>query len=192
MFAIVGLGNPGSKYEQTRHNAGFWVIERLSRQHSISSWKSKFDSEFATGEIAGQKVLLAMPQTYMNESGAGVAPLCKFYNIDPSHLIVVHDELDLGPGCLRVKLGGSSGGHNGVEDIASRIGSKNFFRVRVGIGRPPGERRGGVSSWVLSKADSSEQTLIDEAVVSASEAIECLILEGIEKTQRKFNTNKQQ
>lgn len=135
MFLFAGLGNPGAKYASNRHNVGFMAVDVIVRRHSFSGWRKKFQSEMAEGTIAGEKVMVLKPQTYMNESGRAVAEAVRFHNIDLSKVYVFYDELDLDPGKVRVKLGGGAAGHNGIRSIAAHLGP-DFKRVRLGIGHP--------------------------------------------------------
>jgi len=157
---IIGLGNPGSDYAQTRHNAGFWLCERLAAQLGAPL---KRESRFQA--IAGRtsdQVWLLMPQTFMNCSGQSVAALARFHRIEPNEMLVLHDELDLSPGTLKLKFGGSSGGHNGLKDITAQMGTQDYWRLRIGIGHP-GDRN-QVVDYVLKKPRTAEQELIDQSL----------------------------
>ncbi len=157
---IVGLGNPGAEYVDTRHNAGFWLCERLA---VMLCAELKRESRFHG--IAGrtrEQVWMLMPQTYMNHSGQAVAALARFYRIPPADILVLHDELDLPPGTLRLKFGGGLGGHNGLKDVAAHLGTQDFWRLRIGVGHP-GDRN-QVVDYVLKKPRSEERTLIEEAL----------------------------
>jgi peptidyl-tRNA hydrolase, PTH1 family len=164
---IVGLGNPGSQYEQTRHNAGFWFVEALARQHGASfKNESKFHGEACKLSIAGEDVWLLKPMTFMNRSGQGIAALARFYKIDTANILVAHDELDLPPGDIRLKQGGGHGGHNGLRDTIEKLGNnRDFQRLRIGIGHPGHASQ--VTGYVLGKAQADEQQLMDEAIDSA-------------------------
>lgn len=160
---IVGLGNPGSQYEQTRHNAGYWLLDALASTYSgVFKPESKFAAEVGRVSINNAQVYLCRSAKFMNESGQSVAPLMNFYKIAPEQCLVLHDELDLLPGHARLKQGGGHGGHNGLRDIAARTGSKDFWRVRIGIGHPG--HKNAVSGYVLKRAPADEQRLIDEAI----------------------------
>lgn len=163
---IVGLGNPGPEYERTRHNAGFWLLDELCWRHK-GSWRTdgKFHGDVARVEIEGQDVWLLKPMTYMNLSGQAVLALAHFYKILPDQILVVHDELDLPPGAARFKQGGGHGGHNGLKDIAARLSSPAFWRLRLGIGHP-GDRN-EVANFVLKKPRAEEQQALDEAIEQA-------------------------
>lgn len=173
---IVGLGNPGREYESTRHNAGFWWVDELARIHKLS-FKSeiKFHGLTARGQLHGHEMLLLKPQTFMNVSGRAVSALAQFYKIEPAQILVVHDELDLPPGAARLKLGGGHGGHNGLKDIIAHLGTKDFWRLRLGIGHP-GERT-EVVNYVLNDPRREERELIDEAVQKSQDVVH-LVIEG--------------
>lgn len=173
---IVGLGNPGQKYESTRHNAGFWWLDEFARQHGASFRpEGKFHGLMARERLHGQEVFLLKPSTFMNESGRAVAALAQFYRIAPGEILVVHDELDLPPGSAKLKLGGGHGGHNGLKDIIAHLGTKDFWRLRLGIGHP-GERA-EVVNYVLKEPRREERELIDEAMQKA-QSIAHLVIEG--------------
>jgi len=163
---IVGLGNPGPKYEQTRHNVGFVFVDELARSKGASfKPDNKFHGEVCKLSLGGNDVWLLKPNTFMNLSGKSVAALARFYKIAPETILVVHDELDIPPGQLRLKQGGGHGGHNGLRDIVAQLGSKDFLRLRIGIGHP-GQSR-DVSNYVLGKAPRDEQIEIDNAIDEA-------------------------
>jgi len=157
---IVGLGNPGKKYDRTRHNAGFWWVDAIAARKR-AQWRkeSKFSGLMTIVEEGGHLFRLLKPDTYMNESGRSVAALQRFFHIDPQCLLVVHDELDLPPGTVKMKKGGGTGGHNGLEDIVDHLGTKDFWRLRVGIGHPG--HKDLVADYVLHEARREEQELID-------------------------------
>ncbi|MDX1693284.1 MAG: aminoacyl-tRNA hydrolase [Ketobacteraceae bacterium] len=164
---IVGLGNPGQQYEDTRHNAGAWFVERLAhRLNTPLTADSKYHGLTGRTTIDGRDVRLLIPQTFMNLSGQSVGPLANFFKIPTENILVAHDELDLDPGVIRLKQGGGHGGHNGLRDIIARLGNnKNFARLRIGIGHPGDARQ--VSGFVLSKAPQKEKDLIDQAIDEA-------------------------
>jgi PTH1 family peptidyl-tRNA hydrolase len=171
---IVGLGNPGREYEDTRHNAGFWFVDRIcSRFRGSFRPEGKFKGELAKVNIAGDSVWLLKPDTYMNLSGDSVAAVTRFYKIPVESILVAHDELDLNPGAVRLKKGGGHGGHNGLRDTISKLGSKEFMRLRIGIGHPGNAKQ--VSSFVLKKAPSSEQNLIEDAIEQALAQVEDMV-----------------
>ncbi|MEO6975896.1 MAG: aminoacyl-tRNA hydrolase [Gallionella sp.] len=173
---IVGLGNPGREYETTRHNAGFLWVDELAREQKLNfKSEAKFHGLTARGQLHEHEVLLLKPQTFMNVSGRSVVALALFYKILPNQILVVHDELDLPPGSAKLKLGGGHGGHNGLKDIIAQLGSKDFWRLRVGIGHP-GDRA-EVMNYVLKAPRKEEQILIDEAMQRA-QGVAQLIIEG--------------
>ena len=167
---IVGLGNPGSKHEADRHNAGFWFIDRLAAQHKqFLQTEKRFNGRVAKIQIEGQDIFLLEPDTFMNLSGESVGPLCRFHKIKPNEVLVAHDELDLKAGTARLKLGGGNGGHNGLKDIQQHLSSPQFWRLRFGIGHPrdlPGDlSKMDVADYVLKKPSSDEQSKIGRAHV---------------------------
>jgi len=173
---IVGLGNPGREYEATRHNAGFWWVDELARAHNGSfRADGKFHGLVARATLHGHEVHLLKPQTFMNVSGRAVGAVAQFYKIAPAQILVVHDELDLPPGSAKLKLGGGHGGHNGLKDIIAHLGTKEFWRLRVGIGHP-GDRA-EVVNYVLNAPRKEEQVLIEEAMQRAQD-VAPLIIEG--------------
>jgi len=173
---IAGLGNPGREYEATRHNAGFWWVDEFAHRHKLDFRnEAKFHGEAVRGNIHANELWLLKPQTFMNRSGQAVGALAQFYKISPEQILVVHDELDLPPGTVKLKRGGGHGGHNGLKDIHAHLGSNDYWRLRIGIGHP-GER-GEVSNYVLNAARKEEQTLIDEAMRRALD-VSPLIVEG--------------
>lgn len=190
MQVIVGLGNPSEEYAHTRHNAGFEVIDLLAQRWGVSYWKNTCGAlvgeakvRLASGDV--EKVILAKPQSFMNLSGGPVSRLCRDYEEDPAELIVIHDELDINPGTVRVKKGGGHAGHNGLRSIIEKLGTRDFLRVRTGIGRPPG--RMSVVDFVLQAPKKEAKDDFDEACVLAADAVESLLNEGLERTQNAFN-----
>ena len=185
---IVGLGNPGPEYAQPRHNAGFWFVQRLAEQYGIQlKADPKYKGISGRGNIEGQDVRLLLPTTFMNLSGQSVVPFAKFYQIAPEAILIAHDELDMNPGVIRLKTGGGHGGHNGLKDIVPHIGS-NFHRLRIGIGHPGSKER--VSGHVLSKAPSSEQNLMDDAIAHALSRIQLLVNGDIQQAMNQINAYK--
>jgi PTH1 family peptidyl-tRNA hydrolase len=185
---IVGLGNPGREYEATRHNAGFWWVDELARKHSVNfKNESKFHGLVARAALHGHEVHLLKPQTFMNVSGRAVVALALFYKILPDQILVVHDELDLPPGSAKLKMGGGHGGHNGLKDIIAQLGTKDFWRMRIGIGHP-GERA-EVVNYVLNAPRKEEQVLMEEAMQHAQD-VAPLIIEGkLEAAMLKLHSN---
>jgi PTH1 family peptidyl-tRNA hydrolase len=186
MFLIAGLGNPGREYAASRHNMGFLVVDEISRVTGIALANRKFDGDFGQGAIGSQKVALLKPQTYMNLSGASVAPAAAFYKVAPAELLVVHDELDLPFGRVQVKVGGGSGGHNGLRSIAERLGTQDFSRVRVGIGKPTGLHR-DATGHVLSAFSKEEQSHLGEVIERAAAAARCVAEKGVAQAMNAFN-----
>ena len=173
---IVGLGNPGREYEDTRHNAGFWWVDEFAREHKLpSKTESKFHGLVARNQVHGREVILLKPQTFMNASGRSVAAVAQFYKIDAAEILVVHDELDLLPGVSRLKMGGGHGGHNGLKDIIAHLGTKDFWRLRIGIGHP-GDRD-DVVGYVLQEPRREEGELIEQSMQRAQD-VTPLIVEG--------------
>ncbi|KGI69626.1 aminoacyl-tRNA hydrolase [Mycolicibacterium rufum] len=179
---VVGLGNPGPQYALTRHNLGFLVVDVLAdRIGETFKVHKKSGAEVATGRLAGRPVVLAKPRVYMNESGRQVGPLAKFYSVAPRDVIIVHDELDIDFGRIRLKYGGGVAGHNGLRSVSSALSSNDFHRVRVGIGKPPGRQSG--ASFVLEPFNSRERTEVATICEQAADAVELLIAEGLEPAQ---------
>lgn len=177
---IVGLGNPGPEYEQTRHNAGFWLVDNLSIRVARGrlAREARFNALAGRAVIGAQEVWLLEPQTYMNRSGQAVGALARFYKIGADEILVVHDELDLAPGVAKIKKGGSSGGHNGLKDITAALGTQDFWRLRIGIGHPRSlNLQQDVVDYVLHRPRKEEQILIDEALANSLDVIP-LLCEG--------------
>jgi peptidyl-tRNA hydrolase len=187
---IVGLGNPGDKYKDTRHNAGEWLVERLAQRFNFSlKEESKFFGKTARAVINGQEIRFLVPTTFMNLSGKAVGALATFYRIQSEQILIAHDELDLPPGTVKIKLGGGHGGHNGLRDsIAQLSNNKNFYRLRVGIGHPGDKNL--VSAYVLSKPSPTDLTLIDKALEEATDCVEVLLKDGINKATNRLNSFK--
>ncbi|HJV81608.1 aminoacyl-tRNA hydrolase [Noviherbaspirillum sp.] len=173
---IVGLGNPGPEYEQTRHNAGFWLVDNLAG--NLLRREARFNALAAKTVVADQEVWLLEPQTYMNRSGQSVGALARFYKIIPDEILVVHDELDLPPGAAKIKKGGSSGGHNGLKDVTAALGTQDYWRLRIGIGHPRSMNlQQAVVDFVLHRPRKEEQTLINDAIEKSLDVIP-LLCEG--------------
>ena len=181
---VAGLGNPGREYERTRHNAGWLVLDELARRHG-GSWRSKFSGSLAEIRLGDARLALLKPETYMNESGRSVGAAERFFKVEPESLLVVHDDVDLEAGRLQARLGGGLAGHNGLRSLAQHLGSQEFLRLRIGVGRPGRGDRRPVSDWVLSPFAPEEDV---EALVSRSaDAVESLVENGLEATQARFN-----
>jgi PTH1 family peptidyl-tRNA hydrolase len=189
LYLVVGLGNPGKKYEKHRHNVGFMTVDRLHDAVGLPAWKEKFSGVFSRGTAFGEDVMLLKPMTFMNLSGDSVQPAAAFVKADPSHVIVVHDELDLPFGDVRLKLGGGHAGHNGLRSIIERLGA-DFLRVRVGVGRPPPGFRGEVADFVLSGFDPVESASIPDIVSRALDAVRLVCEKGFSQAQNVVNTKK--
>jgi peptidyl-tRNA hydrolase, PTH1 family len=181
---VVGLGNPGREYARNRHNVGWMVAEELARRHD-GSWRSKFSGEVAEVRIDDHRVALLKPQTYMNESGRSVGAAARFYKLEPDAVLVVHDEIDLELGRLQARLGGGLAGHNGLRSVASHLRTKDFLRLRVGVGRPGRGDPRRPSDHVL--ADFLPEEDAETLVARAADAVETLDAEGLESTQARFN-----
>lgn len=179
---VVGLGNPGTVYAKTRHNVGFMVADLLAgRMGSAFKVHKKSGAEVTTGRLGDRSVVLAKPRVYMNESGRQVGPLAKFYSISPADIVVIHDELDIDFGRIRLKLGGGEGGHNGLRSVAAALGTKEFQRVRIGVGRPPG--RQDPAAFVLDPFNSIERKEVPTICEQAADATELLLKIGLEPAQ---------
>ena len=182
----MGLGNPGPEYSGNRHNVGSQVADLLAERIGARFKSHKSRAAVIEGRLAGQRVVLAKPRSYMNESGGPVASLRDFFKVPLERLVVIHDELDLPYGGLRLKLGGGDNGHNGLKSVRRSLGSGEFTRVRLGIGRPPG--RMDAAAFVLRDFSAAERKELDLLVDRAADAIEALVVEGLEKAQNNFNT----
>ncbi|HWS93075.1 MAG TPA: aminoacyl-tRNA hydrolase [Mycobacterium sp.] len=183
---VVGLGNPGDNYARTRHNLGFMVADLLAgRLGSKFKAHKRSGAEVVSGRLAGHSVLLAKPRCFMNESGRQVGPLAKFYSVAPADIIVIHDDLDLEFGRIRLKLGGGEGGHNGLRSVAAALGTKDFQRVRIGIGRPPGRK--DPAAFVLENFTATERPEVPTICEQAADATELLIELGLEAAQNRVH-----
>ncbi len=188
MYVIVGLGNPGKRYRFTRHNIGFMVLEKLAQEFKIDLKQKSFDALWGKGKINGTNILLAMPQTYMNLSGTAVRQLVAFFKADINNLIVIHDDLDLSFGTIRLKTGGGNAGHKGLASITENLGSSEFVRVRLGIGKPVDKSR--IEGYVLEPFTSDEElSLLPEIIRTATEAGSEIVLSGVEKAITKYHKN---
>ncbi|MBW0091121.1 aminoacyl-tRNA hydrolase [Pseudonocardia sp. KRD-184] len=183
---VVGLGNPGPDYAETRHNVGFRVVDLLAARAGGGRFsKHRSNADVLEGRLAGRRVVLAKPRTYMNVSGGPVANLAKYFSVPVEDVVVVHDELDLGFGVVRLKRGGGEGGHNGLRSITSSIGTRDYLRVRFGIGRPPG--RQDPADYVLKRFSGAETKELEFAVDLAADAVEALLADGLEPAQNRFH-----
>ena len=187
---IVGLGNPGDKYIDTRHNAGEWLIERLARRFNVSlNPESKFFGKTARTLVNGKEVRLLVPTTFMNLSGKAVGALASFYRIKPEEILVIHDELDLPPGTAKLKQGGGHGGHNGLKDIVAQLGNNNnFYRLRIGIGHPG--HRDLVAGYVLNKPSPADRDALEKVLDEATDCVEMIFKDGMVKATNRLNSFK--
>jgi len=186
MLVIAGLGNPGGKYDHTRHNAGFDVIDILAKEYDIKLKWAKFHGLYGKGIIEGQKVILLKPQTYMNNSGECIQPLCHHYKVDTTKdLIVISDDISMDVGRLRTRKAGSAGGHNGLKSIISRLGHDNFIRIKVGVG----DKKAGtdLADHVLSRVSGTDATVLKETQEKAAKTAVCIITDGVDTAINKFN-----
>ncbi|MFM8312872.1 MAG: aminoacyl-tRNA hydrolase [Deltaproteobacteria bacterium] len=187
-FLIVGLGNPGPKYEKTRHNIGFEIVDYLAKSWGDNSFSPKFQGLFCQINQSGIKVLLLKPETYMNLSGRSVREALQFFKLNPSsQLLVVNDDLDLPPAQLRLRLSGGTGGHNGLKSIVECLGTENFARLRVGIGR---SEKVPTENYVLGKIPKSEQSAFDDAIQRSKEGIESILKDGLQKAMNVINVKR--
>jgi PTH1 family peptidyl-tRNA hydrolase len=181
---VAGLGNPGPEYRGHRHNAGYMVVDELGRRLG-ASWRGKFSGRLAEVRLDGHRLALLEPETYMNDSGRSVGAAARFFKVDPEWLLVVHDEVDLEHGRLQVRRGGGLAGHNGLRSVAAALGSPDFLRLRVGVGRPGRGDPRDVSDYVLS--DFAPEDDVDALIARATDAAEAIVLDGIEQAQARFN-----
>lgn len=188
MYYIVGLGNPGIQYENTRHNAGFITIDYLARKYSIDVRKIKFKSLIGQGVISGHKVMLVKPQTYMNNSGESIREIYKYFDFEHDKLIVIYDDIDIDFGSIRIRKKGSAGTHNGMKSIIYNLEFDDFPRIKVAVGKKPSYM--DLANFVLSGFSKQEVKIIEEEVKLASDAIEMILEEGIEKTMSMFNSKR--
>jgi PTH1 family peptidyl-tRNA hydrolase len=183
---IVGLGNPGAEYERTRHNAGYWFVDELLRRHG-GAWRreARHQSELARASVAGVELWLQKPLTFMNASGAAVASMARFHRIEPAAILVVHDEIDLPPGAVRLKQGGGHGGHNGLRDVIAHLGA-DFWRLRLGVGHPGSKDQ--VIDYVLQRPAAAERPLIEAALARALDVVPELLSDGTQKAMQILHT----
>ena len=188
MYIIAGLGNPGGKYDNTRHNAGFRVMDILADRMSILVEEKKHKALCGRGVLEGQKVILLKPQTFMNLSGESIRAAADFYKVEPENVLVVYDDISLEPGQLRIRAKGSAGGHNGMKNIIAHLGTQEFPRVKVGIGEKP--KGMDLADYVLSCFSKGEQELMDQAFKEAARAVAVILGQGIESAMNEFNAKK--
>ena len=189
MFLVVGLGNPGAKYARTRHNAGWMVLDELARRHNLDFSRRAHEAQVATALWGAHRVLVAKPQTFMNESGRAAGALLRYNRIVLPHLLVVCDDLNLPVGRLRLRAGGSDGGQNGLKSVARSLGSTDFARLRFGVGEPPREDREqrGTADWVLHPFAPDEIALVEETVARAADCVETWARDGLATAMNRFN-----
>jgi len=181
---VVGLGNPGREYERTRHNAGWLVLDELARRHD-GSWRSKFSGSLAEVRLGDLRLALLKPETYMNESGRSVGAAVRFFKVEPEQVLVVHDDVDLEPGRLQARAGGGLAGHNGLRSLAQHLGSQDFLRLRIGVGRAGRGDPRSVADWVLSPFAPEEDA--EALVARAADDVETIAQDGLEAAQQRFN-----
>lgn len=181
---IVGLGNPGREHVRDRHNVGFMVVDELARRHG-AAFRSKFSGQLGEVRVGDQRLALLKPETYMNDSGRSVAPAARFFKVEPDALLVVHDEVDLEPGRLQARSGGGLAGHNGLRSLARQLGTQDFLRLRVGVGRPGRGDRREVADYVLAPFEAADDR--EALVMRAADAAETVLRDGIDAAQRAFN-----
>jgi peptidyl-tRNA hydrolase, PTH1 family len=181
---VAGLGNPGGEHARDRHNVGWMVVDELARRHG-GAFKGKFSGRLADVRLGDARLALLKPETFMNESGTSIQAAAAFYKVAPEHVVVVHDDVDLEVGRLQARLGGGLAGHNGLRSIASRVGSQDFLRLRIGVGRPGRGDRRPVADYVLSPFAPEDDA--EALVTRAADAVEAVVAEGLEETQRRFN-----
>jgi peptidyl-tRNA hydrolase, PTH1 family len=181
---VAGLGNPGREYERTRHNAGWMVMDELARRHG-GSFRSKFSGQLSETRVDDLKLALLKPETYMNVSGQSIGAAGKFFKVDPADVLIVHDDVDLEPGRLQAKFGGGLAGHNGLRSIAQALGTNDFLRLRIGVGRPGRGDRRSVADYVLGGFEPEVD--IDELIGRSADAVETMARDGLEEAQRRYN-----
>jgi PTH1 family peptidyl-tRNA hydrolase len=181
---VVGLGNPGREYAGNRHNLGYMVVDELARRHG-GSWRAKFSGRLAELRLGDARVALLKPETYMNESGTSVGPAARFFKVDAADVLIVHDEGDFDLGRIQVRLGGGLAGHNGLRSIAKHLGTQEFLRVRVGVGRPERGDPRPLADYVLSDFEPFDD--VEGIVARAADAVESVVADGLEEAQRRYN-----
>ena len=185
-YVIVGLGNPGDKYKETRHNVGFRALDRLAKDVSVETERKKHQSILREATFNGKKLLLCWPETFMNNSGAAVSEILRFYKLDPKTLIVISDDISLDPGRIRIRAKGSHGGHNGLKDIIELLGTDEFVRIKIGVGSKPHPDY-DLADWVLGKPDKESTEKICEAETKAADAVKFIIAKSLNDAMTKFN-----
>ena len=186
---IVGLGNPGNQHAHNRHNVGFHILDRLAREHQLTFDKKQEKAQLAMGLIAGCRAILVKPQTFVNVSGESVGPIARFYKVEPGDVLVIYDDLDLPQGTVRLRPSGSSGGHNGIKSIIEHLGTQEFPRIRVGIGRPPGQM--DPAAYVLQDLSPAEQERMEEVYERVVGAVDTFVREGVREAMNRFNARPQ-
>ena len=182
-WLVIGLGNPGKEYARSRHNVGEEVVRLLAARHSATFKAGKYNSEVAEARLGDERVVLAFPLTYMNESGQAASALVRFAKIEsPDQIVIVHDELDLPPGQVRLKAGGGLAGHNGLRSVTQHLKTQDYLRVRIGVGKPPSKEHG--AGHVLNRVPLAERQLLDESVTLAADAVELIVARGIDAAMR--------
>jgi peptidyl-tRNA hydrolase, PTH1 family len=182
---IAGLGNPGREYARHRHNVGWMIVDELARRHGEPTFRAKFNGRIADARIEGRRLALLKPETYMNESGRSIASATRFYKVPPESLLVAHDDVDLETGRLQARLGGGLAGHNGLRSIAQALGTPEFLRLRVGVGRPGRGDPRDVAAFVLSPFEADED--VDEILSRAADCVESLLMDELTAAQQRFN-----
>lgn len=182
---VVGLGNPGPKYDGTRHNIGFDVVKEFARRNQLSLSENRFDAELGTGVVEQRPIVAMLPQTYMNRSGFSVARAANFWKLNVDSIIVLHDDIDLEAGRVRLKRGGGHGGHNGLRSLDQQLGDKRYFRVRLGVGRPLAA--GDVTGWVLGHFGKAENDSYEDLLWNGAEAVERLLRDGLSASQNEIH-----
>lgn len=183
---LVGLGNPGEQYQNTRHNAGFQVIDLFCQKHSVNLTKNKYKALFGETVVQGKRVLVAKPQTFMNLSGEAVSAIVNFYKIPLSNILIVSDDISLAPGKMRIRTKGSAGGQNGLKNIIEHLSSDEFARIKMGVGDRP-DRESDLVNWVLGRMNEEEKKLFDEAKENAVKAIETILRDGVDSAMNRYN-----
>jgi PTH1 family peptidyl-tRNA hydrolase len=185
LYLVVGLGNPGREHARNRHNAGWMVVDELARRHA-GSWRAKFAGQMAEVRVGDEKLALLKPETYMNDSGRSVGPAAAFFKLEPAEVLVVHDEGDFDLGRLELKAGGGLAGHNGLRSIAQVLGTQDFLRLRIGVGRPERGDQRPLADWVLANFEPHENP--KDIVARAADAVEALVADGLAPAQARINT----